>query len=140
MGARNVGAAIAMYPQLGHRAMRLLVGMALTALDQPTNMQAAQRYFGGRDALADILGYRLPAAPDESDDAARVRSNAYEQVRRALAELIEAGAVERVSSGTGKWRSEYLLRVATGPVDNDPAQAHLSGGSRGTEKVGLWGT
>jgi len=129
VGARNVGAAIAMYPQLEHRAMRLLLGMALTALDTPTALRPAQRYFGGRDALADILGYRLAAAPDESDAARRARKSAYEQVRRALAELIAEGAVTRTVTAENRFRSEYVLHVTVGPVDNDPAQAHLDGGS-----------
>lgn len=136
MGARNVGAALAMYPNLEHRAMRLLLGMSLTALDTPTQMHPGQRFFGGRDALADILGYRLPAAPDESDAAARARRSAYEQVRRALAELAAAGAITRVVTGAREWRSEYVLHVTVGPVDNDPrqdgnylVQAHREGGS-----------
>jgi hypothetical protein len=128
MGARNVSGALAMYPQLEHRAMRLLVGMSLTALDAPSDQYPARTYFAGREALAEILGYRLPALPDTSDAARRQRHSAYEQVRRALAELVSAGAVIRSSAGYPGHNGEYVLNVSALPVDDEPVMAHREGG------------
>lgn len=127
MGARNVAGALAMYPDLGHRAMRLLVGMSLRSLDQPNELYPARRYFAGRDDLAEILGYRLPAAPDTSDAAARRRTSAYVQVRKALAELIAANAIVRCVDGHGGRRSEYHLNVSAVPVDDPGPQAYRNG-------------
>ncbi|MGY4645901.1 hypothetical protein [Cellulomonas sp. URHB0016] len=130
MGARNVSGALAMYPQLGHRAMRLLVGMSLRALDGPTELHPARTYFAGRDDLAEILGYRLPAAPDTSEAAAKQRTSAYVQVRKALGELIAAGAIERTVDGRGGRRSEYVLNVSSLPVDGVP-QGYRNGAPEG---------
>ncbi len=102
MGARNALAALAMYPGLPHGPMRLLLGMALTALDETNDERPACRYFGGESALAEILG-----GPSK-------RSRVYEGLKR----LDEAGAVTRIVQGrTGK-RAVYQLHVdpLTGPA------------------------
>lgn len=136
MGARNVSGALAMYPQLEHRAMRLLVGMSLTALDSPSEFHPARRYFAGREAQAEILGHRLPALPDTSDAARRIRRNAHEQVRRAIVELVEAGAITRAGGGYAGQNAVYDLNVSTVPVDEDALETHREGGSQAHREGG----
>jgi len=95
MGARNAIAAYAMYPGLKHRAFRLLVGMALTALDEDneaTNM-IARRYFGGENGMCELLG------------------SARRAVYEALGELLAAGAVSTVVKGRSGARAVYQLHL-----------------------------
>lgn len=103
MGARNVAAAYAMYPRLPHRAMRLLAYMALRSLDDDRPDAPARRYFGGRDDMAEALGYDLGTS-------AR-REAAHREVRRAVAQLRAAGALGRLASGRAGNRSVYQLRL-----------------------------
>jgi len=103
VGARNVAAAYAMYPRLPHRAMRLLAYMALRSLDDDRPEAPARRYFGGRDEMAEALGYDL--STDARREAAR------REVRRTVAQLRAAGALGRLASGRAGNRSVYQLRL-----------------------------
>lgn len=94
MGARNVSAAYAMWPHLDHAPFRLFVGMALQSLDQPSaEGRPARVYFGGEDALVELLG--------------RSRSAAY----KALGALRKAGAVEVIDVGRKGHRAVYKLAL-----------------------------
>lgn len=94
MGARNVSAAFAMWARLDHAPFRLLVGMALQSLDQASpEGRPARVYFGGEDALVELLG--------------RSRAAAY----RALATLKKEGAVEVMDAGRSGHRAVYKLRL-----------------------------
>lgn len=107
MGAQNVSAAFAMYPNLPHRAFRLLTHMALVSLDAAAEGQRARVYFGGAEALAEALGLEVG-----TDSTRRT-------VRRVLAELEAAGAIKRTATGGGGRRSEY--RLALNPLAARPA-------------------
>jgi hypothetical protein len=76
--------------------------MALIALDRSDSGQPPRRYFGGRDALAIAIGY---AGEKVGTDAA------HAAVKRALAQLIEAGDVQLYREGHGGFRSEYYVRL-----------------------------
>jgi len=92
MGARNVSAVFAMWADLDHAPFRLLVGMALQSLDQQGKTGRPPRiWFGGQDALVDILG--------------RSRTQAYE----ALKKLKDEGAVEVIDAGRVDHRAVYKL-------------------------------
>lgn len=92
MGAKNVSAAYVLWSHLDHAPFRLLVGMALQALDhQGKTGRPARIWFGGQDALVDMLG--------------RSRTQAYE----ALKKLKEAGAVEVIDAGRVDHRAVYKL-------------------------------
>lgn len=94
MGARNVSACFAVWPHLPHAAFRLLVGMALTALDNPSSDGRPPRvYFGGEDGMTELLGGGRSA------------------VYRALATLREAGAVDVLDAGRSGHRAVYKLRL-----------------------------
>ena len=136
MGAAHVSAVYAQWSHLPDRPFRLLAYMALIAKDATPE----PAYWGGRDGLC--LGLGLPA----SDVSYRI-------VRRAVADLIAAGALERVMVGHNGKRSEYRIHV-TGPKadtsvplqadvdkslggqDSPPKGGHLSPG-RGTPQSPL---
>lgn len=90
MGAQLVSLMLAHWaPQLNDRCFRVLTRMALTALDRDQGLTPAAHYFGGEELL--IL--TLKAERDGSEAAAR------RTVRRAIADLIALGAIERVTKG-----------------------------------------
>ncbi len=101
MGARNVAAAYAMWPHLPHRAFRLLAGMAVTALDDAVDGRPARRYFASERSMAELLG---PVPVDASRDASAFRS-----ARAALRDLVDVGAVVRLTAGRRGSRAEFEL-------------------------------
>lgn len=104
MGAKNVSAAFAMWAHLDHAPFRVLVGMALMSLDQASaEGRPARVYFGGEDALVELLG--------------RSRSAAY----KALGSLRKAGAVEVMDVGRKGHRAVYKL--ALDPLDRSHSVA-----------------
>jgi len=104
MGARNVSAALVLYPDLTHRARLALIVMGLTALDQPTDTRPARTYFGGIEPIADGLGYTRNADGEVTGSATR-------QVLKVLAELRARGAIEsKVKGGNGN-RAVYHLKL-----------------------------
>ena len=87
---------------LGGPATRLLLHMALECFDQDRDDQLQRRYFAGRESSAIALGY---LAPDNGSEAA------HHAVKRAMRELIQAGAIHRVRTGGRGATSEYELNV-----------------------------
>jgi hypothetical protein len=111
MGARNVSAAFTLWAHLDHAPFRLLVGMALQSLDQPSaEGRPARVYFGGEDALVELLG--------------RSRAPAY----KALGALRKAGAVEVLDVGRRGHRAVYKL--ALDPL-NPPVSVAVTETSKG---------
>jgi len=103
MGARNVSAAYVLWGHLDHAPFRLLVGMALQSLDQQGKTGRPPRvWFGGQDALVDMLG--------------RSRTQAYE----ALKKLREAGAIEVIDAGRIDHRAVYRLVLDASAVSGLP--------------------
>lgn len=116
MGAQLEGLVWANHAHLPDRPKLVLLRMAHIALDQPSekhpNIEPGL-YFGGWERLALALGFEVPDAADD-DEVRRLRRNAKEPVRRAIAYLVKVGAVERlvdtdkVHSGT---RQHYRLHL-----------------------------
>lgn len=101
MGARNVSVAFTRWGHLPHAQFKLLVGMALQALDTGSDEGRPPRvYFGGEEGLIAILG--------------RSRSTTYE----VLAALKAAGAIEVLESGRQSHRAVY--RLALDPFTKGP--------------------
>jgi hypothetical protein len=73
--------------------------MALTALDKPQNGHPAGIYRGGRDLLAMTL---RSGGSDETK---------YRAVKRAVAELTEAGAIEHIATGWAGQKAVYRLTL-----------------------------
>jgi hypothetical protein len=117
MGASNVSAAFRMYPDLPHRAFRLLAYMALVSLDEDRPDAPARISWIGREALAEALGFSVPPEPDVDDtsvdaEVARVRRHgAFVVLGTAIRELIAAGAIERVRAGGRNRTAEYRINV-----------------------------
>lgn len=104
MGTSNANTALVRFGTLKHREMRLLLGMALKALDSQTVDRAGRtreprRYFDGLTAMCEILG----AEPGS-------RSN-RSSVMAALKALREAGAIEIVAPGFLGHQAEYALNL-----------------------------
>lgn len=99
MGARLMSQVFTHWSHLPDRPFRLLLYMALVAKDntpEPT-------FWQGRDSLAEIaLGVKC----DE---------NGYRVARRAVADLVKAGAIERKYVGHIGKRSEYRIHASPNP-------------------------
>ncbi|KQQ66103.1 hypothetical protein [Microbacterium sp. Leaf320] len=111
MGANLVGRAIAYAVDvpLQPNEFRLLVGICLTAHDDHT----PPRYFDSREAMALILGRRIPDAvtglPDPPERAAGLKS-----VKVAMKGLTDLHALRRTKTGGHGRRAEFevILDVA----------------------------
>lgn len=102
MGARNVIACFTTWSHLDHAPFRLLVGMAVQALDDTSDKGRPPRvWFGGEDALTELVG-RSPR-----------------QAYRALKTLREVGAIESVDTGRNGHRAVYNLHLDA--VDTQPS-------------------
>jgi hypothetical protein len=103
--------------RLGNAAGRLFLFMALECWDDADNPggQAPRRYFGGREMSAIALGY---LAPENGTEAA------HRAVKRAVRELVDAGAITRIRSGGYGRRAEFELNVdsarSTSSAPNPP--------------------
>lgn len=122
MGAKNVIAALAMYPSLDHAPMRLLVGMAVHSLDDATDRYPAGRAFLGEAALIEIVNCG--------------KSSLYEHLKK----LHAAGAVTTVERGRPGRRAVYQLHLD--PTQTRPAQpeANVSGSAGGSTSGSAGGT
>jgi len=129
MGANHVST---IYAQWGRRidgcAFRLLVHMALTALDSDN----PPMYWAGRDGMAAALG--------KDDDAA-----GRQAVKRALAVLKREGAVkvaEKARKSRNATRWEIVLRPPLGDANRTPIPQQPNGNAKGesTESVPQSGT
>lgn len=110
MGARNVSAAYVLWAHLPHGAFRLLAGMALQSLDQPSKEgRPARIYYGGEAAMVEVFG--------------RSKRSMYD----ALATLKKEGAVEVIDTGRHGHRAVYRLEL-------DPLSAAAKGAGSRTHK------
>lgn len=100
MGANLVGKVLIYWTHVSDRAFRILVRMAHTALDKPTEDTPADHYFGGRELLA--MALRGTGGTPESR---------FRIVARVVAELIDAGAIRRVDSGRTGHAAVYRLTL-----------------------------
>jgi hypothetical protein len=117
MGASLVVQVLASWSHLSDRAFRVLVRMAVTALDKPQNGQPANIYRAGRDLLAMTL---------RSEGSAETR---YRAVKRAVAELTEAGAIEHVKTGWAGQNAVYRLTLdRSKPIRMGGCNDHPMGG------------
>lgn len=98
MGARLVTQALhPAWAGLSDPARLVLIAMCQTAKDKGTDHEPPARYWAGRDWLALILTGHEPT------DAARQR------VKRAIRELVAAGAVEQLEPAHRGRNAIYLL-------------------------------
>lgn len=151
MGTDNVRLTFAVWGDLPHLPFRVLTFMALCSLDQPTGGKPARVYYGGREHLSAAVRHEpLPAEPEDPTSAEGLvadkdRRATFQTLKRALAELKRAGAIDESRSRRGTYRStaEYVLSFerSQGVAHRTPTSAadRLSDGRRGTENVPLQG-
>lgn len=109
MGAQLVSRVYTSWSHLPDRPHRLLCHMALIVKDasmEPT-------YWGGRDAMAQALGLEPGPA-------------AYQSVKRAVRQIIDAGAARIVLHGHAGKRTEYRLTLDGKGVTERPARGSLT--------------
>ncbi|QNE46291.1 hypothetical protein F1C58_04775 [Glaciihabitans sp. INWT7] len=104
------------YFQVGANARLLLLRMAHVALDEDQKGKTGRWYFESRLKSARALG-KVADAPSVDPDGDEQRNKAMLTVRRAVAELVAAGAIERRSAvdkehrvHTGR-QEEYFVLV-----------------------------
>lgn len=109
MGARLVSLVLNRWTHLSDRAFRVLIRMALTALDEASETMPAGLYFAGRDPLVEVL----------RNERGGDRQTAYRTVKRAVAELLDDTAVERVTAGRAGQNAVYRLTLLNTPKSID---------------------
>lgn len=122
MGANLVTQVLAHWTHVSDRAFRVLVRMAVTALDSPSKGQSAGIYHGGRELLAMSLRSEKGSAETR-----------YRAVKRAIAELTEAGAIEHLATG---WAGQNAVYRLTLKRSESPPDADEMGGLIGPPKGG----
>lgn len=107
MGARLVGAALnPHWSTLTDREARVLLLMAHTAHDVGTEHRARAEYWAGHDPI--ILSLFGDLEPGTTAWA-----TAAKKVQRAIARLVELGAIERVEQGRRGHRARYRITLNT---------------------------
>lgn len=134
MGARLVSLALARWSHVSDRAFRALIRMANTALDEANNGTPGGVYFGGHDLLAMTMRRENGGSTD----------SAVRTARRAVAELVAEGVIERVNRARSGEKQVYRLclhaarsidtpkpaAAESGPIEQDtrcPTEADTSG-------------
>lgn len=86
--------------EINHRSFRLLLHMAVTALDAESRGTPARLYWQGREAQAFALGYT----------ASNCRtSGARSNVSKAVSELIDRGLIRKIDGGFNGRSATYEL-------------------------------
>lgn len=102
MGMKLVGLALTKWaPHVPDRAFRVLLRMAATALDEPTDKYPAATFFGGKDVLLSVMRAERHGTMASMEKA----------LGRAIADLVELGAVERLNKPRAGTRGEYRLTL-----------------------------
>ena len=123
MGAGLVALVLTHWTHVSDPAFRVLVRMSLTALDKPQNGHEPKIYRGGRELLA------MSLRSDKGSEQTRFRA-----VRKALAELSEAGAIQHLQLGWAGQRSVYRLTLDR--VEKEGSTAPPVGGPTHPPKEG----
>jgi hypothetical protein len=117
MGANLVTQVLAHWTHVSDRAFRVLVRMAVTALDKPKDGKPANIYHGGRELLA------MSLRSEKGSLDTRHRS-----VKRAVAELSEAGAIQHLRSGWAGQNAVYRLTLGGTQAAIDDSEPDEMGG------------
>jgi hypothetical protein len=103
MGARLVGEVSDHWGHLPAGPYKLLMRMAVSALDTPgKDGRPARIYWKGWADLAVALGRKIPDEDDTSPEAVTRRATIKSEVKRHTNALIKLGAVERAVDNPGR--------------------------------------
>jgi hypothetical protein len=126
MGAANVGAVLTTWHSLPPRARLVLITMAHLSYDAPRPGAPARQYWAGPGHLAEVLyGPDGVAGRDDNGNAIATPS-AGRQVEKVITQLIDAGALIRLTIGGKNHRARYEV-VLTPPVEDTPSPTDLVG-------------
>jgi hypothetical protein len=117
MGATLVTQAIQRWaPHVSDRAFRVLIAMAVIALDKPKKDTPEKLYFGGQEALTHSLRRERGGNLD----------SAVKTVKRAIRELMDVGAIRCTQVAVLGSNAVYLLTLENSPR----VQEHDDSGSK----------
>lgn len=137
MGAQLVGLVLSKWTHLNDTDFRILLRMALTALDEESEGRPAHLYFGGHEFLASALRRPFPAG--DSEQARKGRQNVLRDVRRSVKGLVDQGAIEVVDTGKAVrqgvaktyrltlWSSAGVLTPSSTGGENPSSTGHVGG-------------
>lgn len=119
MGVELVGIVSAKYGHLPAGPFKLLVRMAVVALDRPNKIgQPARVYYKGWEDLALALGRDVPpmlALVENAPEIARIRNNVKSEVMRHTRTLVNEGAVQKaVDNPRTRHRQVWVLTLGEG--------------------------
>jgi hypothetical protein len=136
MGAGNVKLVYARWGDLPDGPMRLLLYMAVTAMDDGEQ----PRFWGGRDALAVAMGRMVPDKHTEDDAEKLERALAFKAVNRTIAALRKAGAITAMSGAAPGHNAVYALNlgIRRSPLTGDQSKPKRSpsSGDQSRSKTG----
>lgn len=124
MGAGQMLQALINWSHLPSNARFVLIMMASVTLDE----NPKPKYWGGDEPLLQALGRANPPASDTSVEAQRVRHSNDVTLRKALGQLIAAGALSYAVRPVKGRRAEYWLHLE--PQGILAASARKSCGNR----------
>jgi hypothetical protein len=132
LGATLVNQAIQNWgPHLSDRAFRVLIAMAVTAKDKPSQDRPAKLYFAGQEYLVRALRRERGGTED----------NAIRTVKRAIQELIQVGAIRCTQAAILGSTAVYQLTLNAVPKAVDkPERDRRTSIMGGTPVVPLVGT
>lgn len=133
MGVEIVKAAMVYGKSLSGNGYKVLITMAMSALDKPSNGRPPGLYWGGWDALAVCLGH----------EDARRDGQGHKAVKRAVKELRDKDHITPMVNAARGTRQSYLVHpgglnkgAQDGPVkgaQSDPVKGAQNGPQRGVE-------
>ncbi|MDX3868016.1 hypothetical protein [Streptomyces europaeiscabiei] len=138
MGAQLVGLVLSRWKHLNDTDFRILIRMALTALDQEKDGHPPHLYFGGHEFLA--MALRRPFPEGDSEQSRKARQNILRDVRRSVKGLVDQGAIEVVDTGRAVrqgvaktyrltlWSAAGVLTPSSAGAENPSATGHTAGG------------
>lgn len=115
---------------LGDRAKIVFLYMALVCRDSNDSEVRPRLYFGGHVSLATALGFDAPENVGEA---------AQRAVKRAVKELVDKGAITRLSFGRAGRNATYELLVASKPEERQVRATPIRSGSATVTHIGFSG-
>lgn len=113
MGYRLANVVSVTWAHLPERQFKVLMRMALTALDTPsTKGQPAHVYFGGWEVMSLALARDVPD-DDGTPEATRIRRNLCSEVTKITGALVAAGAIKPSENARRGHQQSFLLTLST---------------------------